>query len=289
MPQPLANIDGQIMPLDEVRVSAQDRGFLFGDAIYEVLRLYQGHPWLEKEHFERLRNSLAAIRIAGVDVERLALRMRETIAAGGFTEAMVYMQITRGSAPRRHAFPAGAAPLEFLFVQDYDDRPTALTRAQGTRVITCPDIRWGRCDIKSTNLLANVLANQTAAEVGASEALLYLPDGTMSEASHSSFFTVQGGAIYTTPLKANILPGITRNFLAGLARKAAIPLFEQIIKRADLFRMDEILLTGTTSEVVPVIAVDGRPIGTGEPGPLAKRLLQLHQGAVRDFLAGAKS
>ncbi len=133
---------------------------------------------------------------------------------------MVYMQVTRGTAPRRHAFPTDAAPLEFLFVQDYDDGPTAQMRCQGTRVITHPDIRWGRCDIKSTNLLANVLANQAATEANASEALLYLPDGTLSEASHSSFFTVRDGTLYTTPLKANILPGITRNFLTRLARKA---------------------------------------------------------------------
>jgi D-alanine transaminase len=289
MPQPLANVDGQIMPLCEVRVSAQDRGFLFGDAIYEVLRLYQGRPWLEHEHFERLRNSLAAIRIHGVDVDRLGQRIRETIAAGGFTEAMVYIQVTRGTAPRRHPFPAGATPLEFLFVQEYDDGPTALVRAKGTRVITCPDIRWGRCDVKSTNLLANVLANQAATEQNASEALLYLPDGTMSEASHSSFFTVRDGTIYTTPLKSNILPGITRNFLTRLARKAAIPVFEQEMRREDLFKMDEIFLTGTTSEVVPVIAVDDKPIGTGQPGPMAKRLLHLHQNAVREFLASPVS
>jgi D-alanine transaminase len=285
MPPPLANVDGQVMPLDEVRVSAQDRGFLFGDAIYEVLRLYRGRPWLEKEHFERLRNSLTAIRINDVDLERLARRMRETIEAGGFMEAMVYIQITRGQAPRRHAFPPAATPLEFLFVQDYEDGPTALVRAQGTRVITCPDIRWGRCDIKSTNLLANVLANQAAAEAGASEALLYLPDGTMSEASHSSFFTVRDGTVYTTPLKSNILPGITRDFLTRLARKAAIPVFEQALRRDDLFKMDELFLTGTTSEVLPIVAVDDKVIGTGKPGPVAKRLLHLHQEAVREFLA----
>jgi D-alanine transaminase len=285
MPVPLANLHGDILPLDDVRVSAQDRGFLFGDAVYEVLRLYRGRAWLEQEHFERLKNSLASIRIGGVDLDRLRRRMHETIAAGKFAEGMVYIHVTRGAAPRRHAFPKSPVPLEFLFVQEYDDGPTAQVRAQGTKVITYPDIRWGRCDIKSTNLLANVLANQAAAEADASEALLYLPDGTMSEASHSSYFTAQGGVLHTTPLKSNILPGITRNFLIRLAQKADIPIREQPMRRDDLFKMDEIFLTGTTSEVVPVVKVDGKPIGTGRPGPMAAQILELHQKAVREFVA----
>ncbi len=284
MPAPLANLHGDIMPLEDVKISAQDRGFLFGDAVYEVLRIYKGRAWLEAEHFERLKNSLASIHIAGVDLDRLQRRMAETIAAGKFTEAMVYLHITRGSAPRRHAFPKNAVPLEFLFVQEYDDGPTAQVRLHGTSVITHPDIRWGRCDIKSTNLLANVLSNQAAAQADASEALLYLADGTMSEASHSSYFTVQGDTLYTTPLKSNILPGITRNFLIRLAQRADIPLREQPMRREDLFKMDEIFLTGTTSEVLPVVKVDGKPIGTGKPGPLTKRMLELHQKAVREFL-----
>jgi D-alanine transaminase len=285
MPAALANLHGEILPLDEVKISAQDRGFLFGDAVYEVVRVYQGKPWLEREHWDRLAQSLAAIRIGGVDLERLRQRMRQTIAAGKFTEATVYLHVTRGEAPRRHAFPAATAPLEYLFVQDYDDGPTAQARQVGAAVITHPDIRWGRCDIKSTNLLANVLANQAAAEAGCCEALLYLPDGTMSEASHCSFFTVQGGVLQTTPLKANILPGITRNFTIRLAQKADIPVREHAIHREDLYKVDEIFLTGTTTEVLSVVKVDGKPIGTGKPGPVAKRLLELHQKAVRDLLA----
>jgi D-alanine transaminase len=285
MPLPLANLNGDMLPLEDVKISAQDRGFLFGDAVYEVLRLYQGRAWLEREHFERLKNSLAAIRIGGVDLERMQRRMRETIAAGLFTEGMVYIHVTRGAAPRRHAFPKSATPLEFMYVQEYDDGPTAQARVRGTQVITHPDIRWGRCDIKSTNLLANVLANQAAAEASASETLLYLPDGTMSEASHSSYFTVQGGSLLTTPLASNILPGITRSFLIRLARKANLHVREQTMRREDLYKMDEIFLTGTTSEVLPVVKVDGKPIGTGQPGPMTARMLSLHQQAVREFLA----
>src|SRR5258708_7056756 len=166
--EPIANLNGERIPLSEARVPALDRGFLFGDAVYEVLRVYKGKPWLADEHFARLAWSLDSIRIQGVDIARLRERMRETIAAGPFLEATVYIQITRGTAPRSHVFPANAKPLEFLSVQEFRD-PYAQARRDGAAVITVPDMRWGRCDIKSTNLLANVLAAQAAKEAGCVE------------------------------------------------------------------------------------------------------------------------
>jgi D-alanine transaminase len=159
----LANLNGVQMPLDEVKLPALDRGFLLGDSVYEVIRVYHGHPWLMQEHLRRLAHSLEAIRIPGIDLERLRRRALETIAAGSFREATIYIQITRGVAPRTHAFPARAAPLELLYVREFADA-YAEARQKGAAVITQPDIRWGRCDIKSTNLLANVLAAQTAKE-----------------------------------------------------------------------------------------------------------------------------
>src|SRR5262249_31207445 len=158
------------------RISALDRGFLFGDAVYEVLRVYRGRPWLADEHFARLRRSLEEVRLGGVDLGRLRRRMAETVAAGHFREAAGYLQNTPGAAPRSHAFPPDAVPLELLFVQEFKDS-YAEARRQGAAVITRPDIRWGRCDIKSTNLLGNVLALQAAKEAGCLEALFYLPDG----------------------------------------------------------------------------------------------------------------
>src|SRR5437868_38228 len=162
--QTLANLHGQIMPLDEVKISPLDRGFLFGDAVYEVLRIYHGKPWLEPEHFDRLARSLEEIRIRGVDVPRLRRRMHETIRAGNFGESVVYLQVTRGAAPRRHAFPRDAVPLELLWVSEYTGNYDELCK-NGCSVITYPDLRWHRCDIKSTNLLGNVLANE-AAKIG---------------------------------------------------------------------------------------------------------------------------
>src|SRR5262249_2214857 len=153
-----------------------------------------GRPWLEDEHFQRLERSLRAIRFGEIDLGQLRRRMRETIAAGPFQEATVYIQITRGAAPRAHAFPVGVAPSEFLFVQEFHDT-YASARQTGVAVITHPDVRLDRCDIKSTNLLGNILAMQVAQEAGCAEALLYLPDGTLTEGTHTSFFAVKGGAL----------------------------------------------------------------------------------------------
>lgn len=280
----LANLHGQILPLREAKISALDRGFLLGDAVYEVLRVYQGRPWLEEEHFRRLERSLQAIRIAGVDLEQLRRRMRETIAAGSFREATVYIQITRGAAPRAHPFPANATPLEFLYVQEFND-PYAEARQVGAGVITQPDVRWDRCDIKSTNLLGNVLAMQAAKEAGCLEALLYLPDGTLTEGTHTSFFGVLDGAVLTAPNSNAILPGITRGLLLRLAGEANIALREHTLKLSDLSHVSELFLTGTTSEVLPIVKVDGRAIGTGKPGPVTRRLQEAYARAVSRFVA----
>src|SRR5438128_560903 len=248
----IANLNGERMPLSEARVPALDRGFLFGDAVYEVLRVYNGRPWRMEEHLRRLARSLGAIRIHGVDVARLEKRVLETIAAGPFAEALVYIQITRGAAPRSHAFPADAKPLEFLYVQEFRD-PYAQARQDGAAVITVPDVRWGRCDIKSTNLLANVLAAQAAKEAGCVEALLCSDDGIVSEGTHTSFFGVLGGKLLTAPTSPHILPGITRALVLRLAQRAKIDLQEHELRRPDLARVSELFLTGTTSEVLPVV------------------------------------
>jgi D-alanine transaminase len=281
--QALANLNGELMPLAEAKVPALDRGFLLGDAVYEVLRVYAGKPWLADEHFERLRRSLEAIRIGGIDLGRLRRRMLETIAAGSFREATAYLQITRGAAPRAHPFPANATPLEFLYVQKFND-PYREARQTGAAVLTQPDIRWDRCDIKSTNLLGNVLAMQAAKEAGCVEALLYLPDGTLTEGTHTSFFGVLGNTLLTAPLSNAILPGITRSLTLRLAGKADIPVREHVLKRDDLGRVSELFLTGTTSEVLPVVRVDGRAIGDGKPGPVVRRLQAAYADAVREFL-----
>ena len=284
--EPLANLNGVAMPLAEVKVSALDRGFLFGDAVYEVLRVYQGKPWLEAEHFARLARSLDAIRIRGVDVDRLRRRAHETIAAGPVREATVYIQVTRGAAPRAHPFPPDAVPLEFLFVQEFRD-PYVAARRAGAGVITHPDQRWERCDIKSTNLLGNVLAMQAAKEAGCLEAVLYLPDGTVTEATHTSLFGVLHGTLLTAPNSNEILPGITRGLVLRLAQRAGVPVEEHVLTRQDLGDVTELFLTGTTTEVMPVVRVDGRAVADGRPGPVTRRLQEAYAEAVQEFIGGA--
>jgi D-alanine transaminase len=213
--------------------------------------------------------------------------MRQTIATGEFKEAVVYIQITRGAATRAHAFPAQAIPLEFLFLEEFLDS-YGEARRLGTSVITQPDIRWDRCDIKSTNLLANVLAMQAAKEAGAVEALFYLPDGTLTEGTHTSFFGVLDGAVLTAPNSNAILPGITRGLVLRLAAEAGIPVREHVLKRSDLGHVSELFLTGTTSEVLPVVHIDGQPVGDGRPGPVTRRLQEAYAKAIRAFVAGRR-
>jgi D-alanine transaminase len=286
MQLPWANWNGTAMPLSDVRVSVLDRGFLFGDGIYEVLRVYGGRAFLLREHMARLRRSLGEIRIES-DADRLEARMLATLNESGVQSGMIYLQVTRGTAPRTHKFPSPPVPPnELVYVDAIDGDPYGAYRDAGAKLITMPDVRWGRCDIKSVNLLANCLSAQAAAEAGCLEALLIAADGTISEGSHTSIFAVQHGRILATPQGANILPGITRGLLVKLAARADITIEERLVKHTELAEIDEMFLTGTTSEVLPVTQVDGRPIGNGRPGPVTARLVAAYNAYVQDWLAG---
>jgi D-alanine transaminase len=278
----LAHVGGRIVPLKDVTVSVMDRGFLFGDAVYEVMRVYQGRAFLADEHFTRLARSLDAIRIHGVDVEALRERMLETIAAGPFQEAIVYIQVTRGVAPRAHAFPKDTKPFELLYVQEYVD-PYGDKRQQGAAVITQPDIRWDYCEIKSTNLLPNVLAYQKAREADCVESLLVLPDGKLTEGTHSSFFAVLDGVVRTAPKSPLILPGCTRDLVIRLARDLQLRVLEESISRTDLGKISELFLSGTTTEVFPIIKVDGAPVGSGKTGEITRALQIAYARAVEEL------
>lgn len=279
MQLPLANVNGELLPLSEVRISPLDRGFLFGDAVYEVLRVYAGKPFLADEHFVRLRNSLAAIRLTGVDVERLRRRTEETLAKSGVGEGLIYMQITRGSAPRKHAFPKDAVPLELLWVQEFSD-PYVEQRRTGIGVITQQDVRWQRCDIKTTNLLGNILAMQAAVEAGCIEALMQQADGSLTEGTHSNLFGVRAGTLITAPTSSNILPGCTRGLILRLAARLGIAAAEVPIR---LGEVSELFMSGTTAEVLPVVRVDGKAVGAGEVGPVTRRLQQAYAETVSAF------
>jgi len=286
-PSPLASWNGEIMPLTEVRVPVLDRAFLFGDAIYEALRVYEGRPFLVDEHMARLRRSLDQIRIEA-DVDRIERRLFELLERHPVRSGLVYLQVTRGVAPRTHYFPANPTePNELIYVSPLDDDPHARHRETGVDVITFDDLRWKRCDIKSVNLLANCMAAQAAREAGCAEAILVAADGAITEGSHTSVFGVRDGAVMTAPLARNILPGITRSLVVELADRAGIPIREEPLSRDRLSEVDELFLTGTTAEVLPVTRVDDQPIGSGQPGEVTRQIAAAYRGHVADWLAGA--
>ena len=286
----LACLNGEIMPVEQARVSVWDRGFVFGDSVYEVFRMYQGRCWLEEEHLARLKRSLKELEFAAHDLAGMMKRVYETVARSGITEGTVYIQITRGVAPRSHPFPdPPVPPTEVIIVRPYDDGPTARLRQEGVPMISHPDIRWKRCDIKSTNLLANVLAIEAAHRAGAFEAVLIDSDGFVTEATHTSLLWVRGGRLEGTPEGHEILPGMTRQFVLKLIAPLGIPFAGTRVTLDELKAADELILVGTTTEVVPVIEVDGAKIGSGRPGPIARRLHEAYEAAVHRWLAGKPS
>ena len=209
-----------------------------------------------------------------------------TIVASEVDEGIAYIQITRGVAPRAHAFPKPPVPLtELIVVRPYDDRSTAAKREHGVTVVTRPDLRWKRCDVKSTNLLANVVALDSANRAGAHEALLVDAEGLVTEATHSSVLWVRDGQIEGTPNGSAILPGTTRFLTQRLAVEEGIPFSEARITLPDFLEADEAFLVGTTIEVLPIVTVDGRPIAHGQPGPITRRLQDAYRLAVDRWLA----
>ena len=271
--------NGAYVQKDDVRISPDDRGFLFSDGIYEIVRMYDGVAFEMEAHERRLADGLAAIRIRGVDTGMLAEICGELIRRNGLEkqDAVVYIQVTRGVAPRAHHFPDPAvSPTVYATAWAF----TSTTDASvGVDVVTAPDHRWTRCDIKSVSLLANCLAAQKAAEAGAYEAVL-IRDGMAIECTRTSLFGVVAGTVRTAPSSNYILPSITRAIALELCRSETIPVEERPMTIAEFEMADELFLAGTTTEIMPIVSVDGRPVGDGLPGPIATRLAQLFSDRV---------
>jgi D-alanine transaminase len=267
-------LNGAYLPLEEARISPEDRGFLFGDGIYEVVRAYGGAFFELDAHLERMRRGLAALRIGGVDVPGLATVAGSLLERNGLagSDVLVYMQVTRGAARRGHAFPQ-PQPAPTVYAAPTEFRPKA-DPAHGVAVVTAADQRWTRCDIKTTGLLANCMALQDAVEADATEALL-VRDGVVLEGTHTSFFGVFEGVVRTAPASNYILPSITRRVALELCEEHRIPSLEAPIFAHELGAADELFLAGTTMEIMPIVQVDGGPVGDGRPGPVAGRLLEL--------------
>ena len=267
-------LNGEWLPRAEARVSVDDRGFLFGDGVYEVTRAIGGVLVEAEAHLERLRRGLEGLEFAaGAVCPGALLRLSaEILEANGLTSghATVYLQVTRGSAPRTHHFPAAGTPPTVYLSASRFTPPTEL-RERGAAAITHPDLRWARCDLKTVNLLPNVLAKQAAVQVNAAEALL-LRDGVLTEGSHSTAFAVLDGELRTHPAGERILPGITRGLVLRMAEERGVPVREAAITAAQLARVEELFVTGTTTDVLPIVRLDGRTVGDGRPGRVTRAL-----------------
>lgn len=268
-----AYYDGEFIPRESVRISPDDRGFLFSDGVYEVLRAYGGRLFELEAHLERLQRSLSAMRIRGVRAGELAPVLGELLARNDLSsaEALVYLQVTRGVARRTHRFPDPPVPptvYAYAWPFSPEHRPE-----EGGHAITVPDQRWARCDVKTVGLIPNCMANQEAREAAAVEAI-FVRDGVALEGTHTNLFVVTRGRVRTAPLTNYILPGVTRAVVLELARDAGHDVAEEPVFEDELYSADEIFIAGTTSEVTPIIGLDGRTIGTGRPGPFSLDLLE---------------
>ena len=273
----LVYLNGEFVDHASARVSVDDRGFLFADGVYEVARVYQGRIFLMGPHLERLRHGLDELRIAAdIDVvpdvaERL---LDENHLRHG--DATIYVQVTRGAAPRAHAFPSPETPATvYVLAKPFRQHPATYFE-DGVAAITLPDTRWSRCDIKSIALLPNVLANQQAKDHGAFEAL-FVRDGAVIEGSHSNLFGVRDGRLITYNMCGYILGGITRKLIMDRAPELGIRVSEEAIKFDELDAIEELLLSGTTTEVMPISKVDNKLIGNGKPGPVTRKLQEAFQ------------
>ena len=264
-------LNGRFMPLADTMVPVEDRGYQFGDGIYEVIRTYHGKPFQLDAHLERLERSAKAIDLPlHWTIQQWATHVQEGIRRGGYAESKVYLQLTRGVAPRDHAFPEAVRPTAVMTIREMRPLDPAL-RVEGVGVITVEDLRWGRCDIKSVNLLPNVMARQRAKEAGAFEAV-FVRARKVTEGAVSNVMLVRDGRVVTAPEGPQILSGVTRSIVLSLARKDGVPVEERELSLEELRRADEVFLTGTTVEVLPVVRVDGVPVGSGKPGSLTVRL-----------------
>ncbi len=277
-------LNGQFIPHEEAAISIEDRGFLFGDSLYEVMRSYRGFLFEKEAHLRRLQNGLNALRLQVEQFDDLIEIATRLLHENGLTEAeaTVYFQMTRGVArPRKHAFPATPAS-PTVFVATNPLQPNHLWAEKGIAVITVPDLRWGRCDLKTTNLLPNVLANQQAHEAGADEAI-FVRDGIVVEASHSNVFALIDDVVTTHPKAPILLAGITRQVVLALCQKLELPFAERSFSLAELRHADEVFLTLTSSEVTPVVHIDQNEVGTGKPGSITRRLQEAFREHVQQF------
>ncbi len=266
--------NGRITTTEERVLGVEDRGFLFGDSVYEVFRFIHRRPVFLGDHFRRLERGLGEIEIPNPwDETSFAKMTSDLLAKTAFDEGIVYIQVSRGEAERSHFWRDDMTPTAVAFSRHFNF-PDGPKKERGIRVITTPDQRWLRCDVKSSNLLGNALAKKKAQRAGAEEAVL-TADGSVREGASSSFFIVRGGRLITHQLDERILPGVVRDRVIALALAAKIRVEERPVREKELFDLDESFITSTTQGVMPVTDIDGRIIGNGRRGALTARLQRL--------------
>ena len=279
-------LNGQYVPRQRASIDVDDRGFLFADGIYEVIHSYEGHLFQMDAHLQRMERGLRSLHITIDDVQAVREVAERLIAENGLTsgEATVYIQITRGSAPRTHGFPpAGTPPTVYAAATRYI--PQRDQAEEGITAILVPDLRWARCDIKSVALLPNVLARQRAIETGVADAI-FVRDGVALEGTASNFFGVFNGEVVTASKINYILPGVTRDVVIGLCADIGVSVREAPILENQLGEAEELFLTSTMSEIRPIVRLNGHPVGTGVPGPVTRRIQRAFRDLVSDLSGG---
>jgi D-alanine transaminase len=269
-------LNGEFLAADQAKVSVFDRGFLLGDGVYEVIPVYDGRCFQLKNHLKRLQNSLDGIRLANPYSDVQWQSVFETlINHHGSGDQALYIQVTRGVAPREHVFPDNTTPTIFVMSNPMQAVPEKY-KQQGISAITVLDTRWQKCNIKAITLLPNSLLKQQAKDAGAEEALL-IRDGYLTEGSSSNAYAVIEGVIYTAPKDEKILPGITRDVVLNIAEKAGIPLVEEAVTESQLAEAEELWVSSSTKEVLPITRLNGVKVGQGVPGPVWQKIDALYQ------------
>ena len=268
----IAILNDKIVPYDEVGLEYLDRGLFFGDGVYEVIRSYNGRIFALDEHLQRFLASLKAIEITEVDINQVRDKIIHAFEKANIPNACIYFHITRGSGPRIHACSDDLKPNLFLTIKELED--DSKMKQHGISVITYPDLRWKRCDIKSLNLLPNVMAKREADKKGCFEAIFVNDEGFITEGSSSAFFAIQEKKLQTSPLSANILPSISRKFVIQAAENIGLEIVDNSITPQQAILCDELFIAVTTKDIVPVVKFDDKIIGDGKPGKYTKALAE---------------
>ncbi len=289
MRSPLVYLNGKYLPLEEACIPVLDRGFIFGDGVYEVIPVYNGNPFRLPQHLQRLEDSMQAVRIDNpCKRQEWSAIITKVIEENGGGDQSVYLQVTRGVARRDHRFPGDTRPTVFVMSNPVSPVPAG-ELSEGVAAVTLEDIRWQYCHIKSIALLPNILMRQQAVEQDAVEAIL-LRDGEVSEGAASNVFIVKEGVILTPPKSERLLPGITRDLVVELAEKHQLPCKETAIGETELLHADEVWLTSSLKEILPVTRLNGQPVSDGRPGPVWQQMYTIYQDykqALRQNKAGA--